>query len=51
MTQAAELVRQKLLTMDERLRFLEYVWECMHEEEKDFYVNNYQGHIPGKYTK
>lgn len=40
----------KFHLMDEQIKFLEYVWSCLHEEEQEFYINNYKGHVPTKYS-
>lgn len=48
---AAQLVQAKLRQMDEQIRFFEYVWGCMTQDERDFYTNNYRGPVPPKYNK
>lgn len=47
--QAKEMLRLKFGLMQDQIDFLEYVWSCMNEEERDFYRNNYRGKLPKKY--
>ena len=49
MKDAKAIVALKFALMQEQINFFEYVWDCMHDEEKDFYRNNYQGKLPLKY--
>jgi hypothetical protein len=48
---AAEILRLKLLSMGEEIKFLEYIWDDLPVDLKDYLLNNYSGKIPAKYLK
>ena len=48
---AAEAVRQKLLLMDEQIKFLEFIWNDLPQKVRDTYINDYIGRVPYKYNK
>lgn len=46
-----DLIVMKIRSMEAELKFLEWVWTELTQEQRDFFINNFVGEVPSKYTK
>ena len=51
MSAAADIIRVKLASMAQQIKFLEFVYNSLSDTERARYINEYADQIPDKYNK